>query len=79
MRLLLAWNEVNPNTADSEYGQTPLLLAAEIGHKGIVRALLERNGMNSHKSNQCSQPASPSGFGYGRTDLGFFSYGGGLT
>ena len=30
-------------------------------------------------STQCSQPASPSGFGYGQTDLGFFSYGGGLT
>ena len=36
-------------------------------------------GLATMGENQCSQPASPSGFGYGRTDLGFFSYGGGLT
>ena len=26
----------------------------------------------SHLHSRCSQPASPSGFGYGRTDPGFF-------
>ena len=34
-----------------------------------------RKFMSMFSSTQWSQLASPSGFGYGRADLGFFSYG----
>ena len=35
--------------------------------------------MYKYRALQCSQQASPSGFWYGRTGLGFFNYGWGLT
>jgi len=46
VRILLERSDVNPDTADTEYGRTPLLWAAENGHEGVVRMLLERNDVN---------------------------------
>ena len=44
--MLLEREGVNPNTADGEYGQTPLLWAAQRGYEGIVKLLLERADLN---------------------------------
>ena len=46
VRMLLERDDVNPNTADTEHGRTPLSWAAENGHEGVVRILLERNDVN---------------------------------
>ena len=44
--MLLERADINPNTADTEYGRTPLWWAAVRGHEGIIRMLLEREGVN---------------------------------
>ncbi|KAG0135463.1 hypothetical protein HOY82DRAFT_551571 [Tuber indicum] len=45
--MLLDRGEVNPDQADTEYGQTPLSWAASRGHKGVVQMLLERKDVSS--------------------------------
>jgi len=57
VKVLLEQSEINPNTADNEYGRTPLLWAAKNGHEG--RGLLERNDVNPDKADT----------EYGRTPL----------
>ena len=59
VKLLLEQNEINPDTADNEYGRTPLLWAAKNGHEGVVRGLLERSDVNPDKADT----------EYGRTPL----------
>jgi len=44
--MLLQREDINPNQADTLCGQTPLSLAAENGHDGIVKMLLEREDVN---------------------------------
>ena len=44
--MLLGQEDINPNTVDTEYGQTPLLWAARGGHKAIVKLLLEREDID---------------------------------
>jgi len=44
--LLLAREDINPNTADTEHGRTPLLWAAEGGHVEVARLLLAREDIN---------------------------------
>ena len=39
--LLLAKDGVDPDLADSQYGQTPLWWAAEKGHDAVFKLLLE--------------------------------------
>jgi len=39
--MLLQREDTNPNTADTEYGRTPLWYAAEGVHEGIVKLRLE--------------------------------------
>jgi len=46
VKLLLERNDINPNTANTEYCRTPLWWAAERGHEGIVKLLLEREDIN---------------------------------
>ena len=41
MKLLLDRKEVNPDSRDN-YGQSPLWCAAEGGHEGVVKLLLDR-------------------------------------
>ena len=48
MRMLLERNDVDPNTADTKYGLTPLSWAAGNGHEAIVKILLERSNINSN-------------------------------
>jgi len=48
---------VNPNKPD-KYGQTPILLAAEDGHEGVVKLLLRRSDVKPDAAD-----------GYGRTPL----------
>jgi len=38
--------DVNPDTADTNYGRTSLSLPAENGHKDLVRMLLKREDVN---------------------------------
>ena len=38
----------------SKYGQTPLSLAAEKGHGGVLKLLLERRDVNPDTPDQCS-------------------------
>jgi len=57
--MLLEREDVNPNHADTEYGETPLSVAAAGGHEGIVKMFLEREDVNpNHGETQ-----------YGRTPL----------
>jgi len=44
--VLLEREDVNPNTADTKYGETPLSWAAENGDEGVVKILLERDDVN---------------------------------
>jgi len=46
VRMLLEREGLNPNTADTEYGRTPLWWAARHDQEGIVRMLLERADIN---------------------------------
>ncbi|RPA92093.1 ankyrin, partial [Choiromyces venosus 120613-1] len=46
VKTLLAREDVNPNTPDTEYGQTPLCWAAENGHEAVVKTLLAREDVN---------------------------------
>ncbi|RPA96961.1 ankyrin, partial [Choiromyces venosus 120613-1] len=59
VKTLLAQMGVNPNTADTTYGQTPLCWAAENGHGGVVKILLAREDVNPNTPNTV----------YGRTPL----------
>ena len=43
---LLEREDINPNTAATQYGITPLLCAAGYGHEGIVGLRLERGDIN---------------------------------
>ena len=57
MKLLLERKDINPDTPDTKYGQTPLLWAAEQGHEGIVRLLLGRNDVDPNSS--CKSGRTP--------------------
>ena len=46
MGLLLQRKDLNPNTPDAEYGQTPLQWAAQCWYARIVRSLLEREDIH---------------------------------
>ena len=41
-KILLGREGVNPDKADTQYGQTPLSWVAECGHEGMVKILLQR-------------------------------------
>jgi len=41
VKILLEREGVNPNHADTQYGQAPISLAAGNGHVGVVKKLLE--------------------------------------
>ena len=45
MKILLERRDVNPDPSD-EGGRTPLSYAAQSGHEGIVKILLERGNVN---------------------------------
>ena len=44
--MLLKREDVNPDQPDTKYGRAPLWWAAEKGHEGIVKMLLERRDVN---------------------------------
>jgi len=46
VKMLLERGDVNPDQADTKYGQTPLSCAAEHGHSEVVKMLLERGDVN---------------------------------
>ena len=48
--MLLEREEVNPNQANTTFGKTPLLRAAEKGHKEVVKMLLEREDVNPNQA-----------------------------
>jgi len=60
VKILLEGEDVNPNQADTEYGQRPLSWAAENGHEGIVKILLGEDVNPNHIDTL-----------YGRTPLGW--------
>ena len=55
VRVLLERSDIDPNTANTTYGQTPLSLAAMNGHDGVVGILLERNDVNPNKADKWGQ------------------------
>ena len=55
VKVLLERSNVNPNTANTIYGQTPLSLAARDGHEGVVRILVEWSGVNPDKADKWSR------------------------
>ena len=57
--MLLERDDVNPNTADTIYGQTPLSWAAEYGYAEVVKMLLEGKDVNPNAADT----------EYGRTPL----------
>ena len=54
MKILLAWEEVNPDMSDN-YDQTPLLYAADRGSEGMVKILLGREEVNPDKPDYWGQ------------------------
>ncbi|OCL00832.1 uncharacterized protein K441DRAFT_532952, partial [Cenococcum geophilum 1.58] len=46
VKLLLSKKDIEPNSRDTKYGRTPLLLALEMGHKAVVKLLLATNSAN---------------------------------
>ena len=48
--MLLEREDINPNLADSKYGKTPLMWAADNGHSGAVKLLLEREDVNPNQA-----------------------------
>jgi len=44
--MLLERKDINPEHPDTEYGRTPLSLAAQGGHEGVVKMFLERSDVN---------------------------------
>lgn len=55
--MLVIWNDLNPNTADSD-GLTPLLRAVCGRKEGLVRILLERNDLNPNIADEHGQTPS---------------------
>ncbi|PWW77184.1 ankyrin, partial [Tuber magnatum] len=66
VKALLERGDINPNTADTRYGRTPLVWAAGGGHEGVVKALLERGDINPNTADT----------EYGRTPLSWAARGG---
>ena len=48
MRILQEREGTNPYMAGTVYGSTPLSLATQNGHEGIVKTPLERNYINNN-------------------------------
>jgi len=46
VKLLLERQDANPGKVDTETGATPLRLAVESRHEGIIEMLLEREDIN---------------------------------
>jgi len=62
--MLLDRRDVNPDQADTAYGQTPLSWAARNGHSEVVKILLERKDVNPDKGDTfCSK------YGYGAQSI----------
>jgi len=59
VKVLLEQQDIDPNTASTQDGWTPLTLAAEKGHEGVVKILLGRQDTNPNTA----------GTIYGRTPL----------
>ena len=55
VRMLLSQQKIDPNTADTAYGRTPLFRAAAHGHEEVVRLLLGWNNINPDKADDWSQ------------------------
>ena len=54
MKLLLEREDVNPDSPDNR-GKTPLSLAAENGHDGVVKLLLEREDVSPDRPDNYGQ------------------------
>ena len=56
----LGWrDDVDPDSKDTKYGQTPLSWAAENGHEAVVKLLLARDGVDPEsKDNSGRTPLS---------------------
>ena len=50
VKMLLEREDVNPDRADTAYGQAPVSWAAGGGHHQIVKMLLEREDVNLYKA-----------------------------
>jgi len=50
VKVLLDQEDINPNQADTQYGQTPLLWAAKSERGGVVKVLLEREDVNPNQA-----------------------------
>ena len=57
MKALLERNDINPDITDQS-SQTPLLWAANNGHKETVKMLLERNDVNPDTADKWGQTPS---------------------
>ncbi|RPA92087.1 ankyrin [Choiromyces venosus 120613-1] len=56
VKLLLTREDINPNTPDTKYGQTPLCWAARNGHEAVVKTLLAREDVNPNTPDtECGQ------------------------
>jgi len=46
VELLLQREDIDPNTTDTKYGQTPVERAAQQGREGVLKLLLEREDID---------------------------------
>jgi len=45
--MLLERKDINPDQADTRFGWTPLSWAAENGHKGVVKMIMQWNDVRT--------------------------------
>ena len=69
MKLLLATGQVDIESKDIQYGQTPLSWAAEKGHEAVVKLLLATGQVDIHSTDLSGTTALQIARSFGRTAI----------